>query len=156
MHNGVIHIKVNLQQIASPRPHEIPRPKTLIYKHLSIHKSALSLTIPSESSPRLLHLKENIANFQAKNLKSPSNTENTQKTQEDIKKKVETPKENSKGKIINKITSQEPKKIGTCLKYYENIVSLSSNLNKIPSQLSPHNKKGSLTPRSIGMIKRKQ
>lgn len=153
--NGVIHIKVNLQQVSSPRPHEVPRPAALIYKRLSKHKNALSLTIPSESSPRLLQLKENIANGKAKNMKSPSSTACILKTQDSLKKKIETPKENSKGKIIKKEALHEPKQGENCLKYYENIVSLPSNLNEISSQLSPHIRKGSLTARSIEMIKRK-
>lgn len=103
--NGVIHVKVNLQQMSVSKSHKLLRPPMLAYTAQSKHKNALSLAIPSISSPRLLQVKERIAKSQEKSRVASSYTDRQIKMLEihkDLKKTQIALKDNTNGLCYKK------------------------------------------------------
>lgn len=133
--NGIIHIKVTLKSLSQVREpvkptHLAKRPQ----KRVSSHKPALSLTIPSETSPRLVQIKENIASNKPKQQKMTKENVNPM-----LAKKVQS----SSMKILNK-TSRE--KVNRCIRpsgYYANLCSIPTNIEEISSQIDLHSRKSS-------------
>lgn len=91
--NGVIHVKVNLRQAKIKENKEDKnKPKLLIG---AVHRSCLSLAIPSEFSPRLQRVTNTIHKFAQSPRKKKNDVSQRQSIQVSCKKKIFTNQENA-------------------------------------------------------------
>lgn len=102
--NGVIHVKVSLRQIRQKQGNECKvKPKLLIS---NLHRSNLSLAIPSEFSPRLRNITKTLGKFPQTPVKSKNSVANRKSLTNLCKRKVNYNQENASiGKNCKKIQS---------------------------------------------------
>jgi hypothetical protein len=125
LRNGVIHIKVNLKLVSEKKKHlEMISNQIKNLETNCKHFKGISLAIPSEMSPRLAKVKENICS----KVNSPRHL-STHDNQKANKKLPVFYKNLPK----NKKNHKPQKKISRDLNYYNHIFSLPNNLDEISS-----------------------
>lgn len=91
--NGVFHVKVNLRQARHKQGNDCKvKPRLLIS---NLHKSNLSLAIPSEFSPRLQNITKTLRNFPKSSLNSRGSMPNRKSRTNLCKSKVNCNQENA-------------------------------------------------------------
>ena len=146
LRNGVIHIKVNLNEIAKknkPPISPVFSPKTEKYPQI-YHKSRLSLNIPSSMSPRLVQIKENLM----------TQKNNSEKFNKVHAAGINTQRQDPK-KIINTLICKTPRKQNKAI--FPQNINCNANIGHSSEDISStHSRKSSgRLSRPINSSKRK-
>ena len=134
---GVLHITVNLNQIAGTAKSE--RLQSLSQRihteKLFIHKPALSLAIPSEFSPRLIQIKKNITSSKIGSKRTSVKNSSLGCCNEMSGRRKQPDNE------FKRNVQTEVDETAENLRYYANIYSLPDNLDEISTKISNHSRK---------------
>jgi hypothetical protein len=148
---GVIHITVNLNQIAGTVKNDGFQclSQRIHTEKLFIHKPSLSLAIPSEFSPRLIQIKENFISNKAADKKTSVKNSSLGLCNE--KNGIRKQLDNEFKRNLKTEASESTEN----LRYYANICSLPDNLDEISSKISNHSRKLSCKSNKSSLKSRK-
>ena len=142
--NGVLHVKVNLKDCLKNNIRLQVKPLDIPHNNCNKkHRSNLSLSIPSESSPRLIKVKENINQIK-------QHQELNKARKPECKTKDLIPASKSAELLVKQPTSTGNKCEENILRYYKNLYCLPTDLDDINFKLFAHSRKFSCqTTRNI-------